>query len=117
MEVITMQSEVYQQLIGKINSIEKYIVESLESQQKLENLDQMWVDSYEVCKFLKISERTLQRLRTNRVIPYSIIGGKTYYTIADIKHMLGQRRVRSSEEAVDNLIRHHRLNAQAKRKK
>jgi len=25
----------------------------------------MWVDSYEVCTFLKISEKTLQRLRVS----------------------------------------------------
>ncbi|WP_370457677.1 helix-turn-helix domain-containing protein [Dysgonomonas sp. ZJ709] len=39
----------------------------------------------EVCTFLRISERTLQRLRTNGVISYSVISGKTYYIIAEIK--------------------------------
>ena len=116
MEVITMQSEAYQELVGKINHIEKYIVDSVESRQESANLDEMWVDSYEVCKFLKISERTLQRLRTNRVIPYSVIGGRTYYTMADIKRILQEKRVRSNEENFDNLVRHHR-NIQSKRKK
>ena len=76
MEVITMQSEAYKELIDKINTIEKYVVES---QNEPVNTDDMWVDSHEVCRFLKISTRTLQRLRTNRIITYSVLAGKTYY--------------------------------------
>ena len=106
MEVITMQSEAYKELIEKINTIERYITGL---RHEPENTDDMWVDNHEVCKFLKISERTLQRLRTNRVITYSVISGKTYYTIAEIKRVLKAKRVRSSEECANALVRNYKL--------
>ena len=78
MEVITIDSQAYKELVSKINAIAKFVVDHQDDDTV--NPDEMWVDSYEVCTFLKISERTLQRLRSNRLISYSIISGKSYYT-------------------------------------
>ena len=111
MEVITMQSEAYKELIGKIHTIERYIIES---RQETMNTDDMWVDSQDVCKFLKISERTLQRLRTNRIITYSVIGGKTYYTISEIKRILKAKRIRRSEECADALVHNYKIHLKGK---
>jgi hypothetical protein len=57
---------------------------------------------------LKISERTLQRLRTKGHISYSMISGKTYYTIAEVKRMLNERLVRSNQESLNQLIESHK---------
>ena len=78
MDVITIESQAYKELVTKINAIAKFVVDHQDDDTV--NPDEMWVDSYEVCTFLKISERTLQRLRSNRLISYSIISGKSYYT-------------------------------------
>jgi regulator of PEP synthase PpsR (kinase-PPPase family) len=75
----------------------------------------LWVDSYEVCTFLKISERTLQRLRSKRLIAYSIISGKSYYTIAEIKRMLAEKRIRTTEECLNDLINNNKFHAQQRR--
>jgi 3-methyladenine DNA glycosylase Tag len=72
MEVITIESQVFKELIAKINSIAKFV---MSHQKEEKNPDDEWVDSYEVCTFLKISERTLQRLRSNGIISYSILSG------------------------------------------
>jgi len=40
-----------------------------------------WVDNYEVCTFLKISPRTLQRLRAANLVSFSRIRGKNFYRI------------------------------------
>ena len=113
MEVITMESESFKRLIEKVDSIADYIKNKQTTEDT--NLDEAWVDSYEVCTFLRISERTLQRLRTNGTITYSVISGKTYYTIAEIKRILKERLVKRSEECLDDLIKnYHEL--QAKRK-
>lgn len=113
MEVITIESQAYKELISKINTIAKFVVEfqSLDT----ESLDETWVDSYEVCTFLNISERTLQRLRSKGIISYSLIGGKSYYTISEIKRMLEERRIRSNEEALQNLIDNHRKYVEQRR--
>lgn len=71
MDVITIESQAYKELVTKINAIAKFVIDHQEDDTI--NPDEMWVDGYEVCTFLKISERTLQRLRSNRIISYSII--------------------------------------------
>lgn len=113
MEVITIESQAYKDLVTKINAIAKFVVDHQDDDTV--NPDEMWVDSYEVCTFLKISERTLQRLRSNRLISYSIISGKSYYTIAEIKRMLNEKRIRSTEECMNDLINNHKLYAQQRR--
>ena len=113
MDVITIESEAYKDLVTKINAIAKFVVEHQEDDTT--NPDDMWVDSYEVCTFLKISERTLQRLRSNRIISYSIISGKSYYTIAEIKRLLNERKIRSTDECMNDLINNHKLHAEQRR--
>jgi len=113
MDVITIESQAYKDLVTKINAIAKFVVDYQDDDTV--NPDEMWVDSYEVCTFLKISERTLQRLRSNRLISYSIISGKSYYTIAEIKRMLNEKRIRSTEECMNDLINNYKLYAQQRR--
>ena len=114
MDVITIESQAYKDLLTKINSIAKFVVNH-QSDDTI-NPDEEWVDSYEVCTFLNISERTLQRLRTKGIISYSLISGKTYYTIAEIKRMLNEKRIRSNGEALQGLIDNHRIYTEQKRK-
>lgn len=113
MDVITIESQAYKDLVTKINAIAKFVVDHQEDDTA--DLDEMWVDSYEVCTFLKISERTLQRMRSNRVISYSIISGKSYYTIGEIKRLLIEKKIRSTDECMNDLINNHKLHAQQRR--
>lgn len=113
MEVITIDAKAYKELIEKINTIAKFVL-SHQSDYN-ENPDEMWVDSYEVCTFLKISDRTLQRLRTRGAISYSILSGKAYYTIAEVRCMLDEKLIRSNEDNLSNLIKNHRLYAEQRR--
>lgn len=106
MEVIIFESNAYKQLIEKIEALSN-VISTIEPKQQ-ENDDDKWVDSVEVCDFLRISERTLQRLRTSGNIAYSNIGGKYYYQISQIKKMLSERLIKSSEEQLNELIEHHR---------
>ncbi|MDR1369563.1 MAG: helix-turn-helix domain-containing protein [Dysgonamonadaceae bacterium] len=112
MDIITIESQAYKELVTKINTIAKFVV-TIRTEEK--NPDNEWVDSYEVCTFLKISERTLQRLRSNGIISYSILSGKTYYTIAEIKRMLNEKRIRSTDECLMDLIQNHKLHAEQRR--
>ncbi len=113
MDVITIDSQAYKELVTKINAIAKFVLDRQDDDTT--NPDELWVDSYEVCTFLKISERTLQRLRSKRLISYSIISGKSYYTIAEIKRMLAEKRIRTTEECMNDLINNNKLHAQQRR--
>lgn len=113
MEIITIDSKAYKELIEKIDSIANYI---RNTQNSSEEIDEVWVDSYEVCTFLRISERTLQRLRTNNLISYSVLSGKTYYNIGEIKRILAERLVRSDSDALADLIKSHQEYIETRKK-
>jgi hypothetical protein len=112
MDVITIESQAYKELVAKINSIAKFVVTS---QPEEKTPDDDWVDSYEVCTFLKVSERTLQRLRSNGLVSYSILSGKSYYRIGEIKRLLHEKRIRTTEEKMLDLINNHKLHAEQRR--
>lgn len=47
-----------------------------------------WLDGADVCQLLHISKRTLADYRYRGVLPYSKLGGKTYYRLSDIENYL-----------------------------
>ena len=87
MEVITIETQAFKDLMAKINSIAKFVA-ALQTKAEEEPTDG-WVDSYEVCTFLKISAKTLQRLRASNSVTYSRIRGKVFYKISEIQRLLG----------------------------
>ena len=110
MEVITIESQAYKNLMSKVDTIFDYVV----SQQNIQDEEDSWVDSYEVCTFLKISDRTLQRLRSENKINYSRIRGKNYYKISEIKRMMEENLIRRSEDCLQDLIQNHKKNVRQK---
>jgi hypothetical protein len=64
MDVITVESKAFKELEAKINAIADYVLNKQEADNI--NEDEIWVDSYEVCTFLKISDKTLQRLQNRQ---------------------------------------------------
>jgi hypothetical protein len=110
MEVITIESQAFKDLMSKVDTIFDYVI----SQQNIQDEEDSWVDSYEVCTFLKISDRTLQRLRSENKINYSRIRGKNYYKISEIKRMMEENLIRRSEDCLQNLILNHQKNVRQK---
>lgn len=86
METITFESKAYKELDNKITAIVDYIFNHMEAEST--NEDEIWVDSYEVCTFLKISE---------------------------VKRMLEERLIRSNKENIQDLITNHQLHVKERR--
>lgn len=86
MEIITFESKAYKELDNKITAIVDYIFNHMEAEST--NEDEIWVDSYEVCTFLKISE---------------------------VKRMLEERLIRSNKENIQDLITNHQLYVKERR--
>ena len=85
METFLITQEEYQLLNEKINTI----IELLNKNDRSNPLTEIWLDISEVCILLKISKRTLQSYRDNRILPFSKIGGKIYFKALDIeKHLV-----------------------------
>ena len=113
MEVITIESQAFRDLTVKINEIAKFVY-AFQSKAVEEPTDG-WVDSYEVCTFLKISTKTLQRLRAAHSINYSRIRGKTFYRISEIERLLKDNVIRRSEEHLQDLIKNNQLHVEQRR--
>ena len=108
MEVITMESKAFKDLTANINTIAKF-VELLVNNPEEDTIDG-WVDSYEVCTYMKISDKTLQRLRTRGEISFSKIRGKNFYLISEIQRLMKANIIRRSEEHLKELMLNYKLN-------
>ena len=76
MKFIFIGLKAYNDLIGRIEKIEKAII----SLQRSVSLGSEWLSSDEVCAILRISKRTLQRYRSNRMITFSVVNHKMLYS-------------------------------------
>ena len=113
MEIITFESKAYKELDNKITAIADYIFNHTEAEST--NEDEIWVDSYEVCTFLKISDRTLQRLRTAGTVTYSNIKGHYFYKIGEIKRLLEEHLIKRDKDSINDLITNHQLYVKERR--
>ena len=84
MEVITIQSDAFQQIISKLDSLEAN-VKHIARQQPL---SEPWLDIAETCSLLNVSKRTLQTYRDNGTLSFSKIGGKIYFNATDVEEHL-----------------------------
>lgn len=114
MDVITIESKAFKDLKEKLEAVSSYIY-SLE--RPVSNEEEEWVDGTEVCQFLRICYRTLQRLRSKGIVPYSTIGGKNYYQISQLRRLLKERLIKSTDECFQELIVQHRQSTYGKKKK
>lgn len=114
MEVITIESEAFKEIESKLKVIANFVLEHTKDKD-IVNEDEIWVDSYDVCTFLKISDRTLQRLRSSGEIAYSTIRGRNFYKIGEIKRLLESRLIKSNHDNLQSLIKSHQIHVQERR--
>jgi len=86
MNVITIESDAFKQIIDKLQSLEeKFVQMKMEAETPL---TERWLDNQDVMLLLKVSKRTLQTYRDENKVPYSQIGHKIYYKASDIEKFL-----------------------------
>lgn len=95
MKVIIIGSKAYKELVERIEKIKRTLAGK---KQQNAPSDDDWVDGKTICRYLGISPRTLQRLRSERVISYSALNHKRYYTLGEIKRVLQERSVNRRKE-------------------
>ena len=82
MEVVTIQSQAFQELVGKLDAINQ----RLNAKEK-EPKDK-WLDNQEFLQLMKISKRTAQHYRDSGLISFSQVGNKIYYRLSDVEGLL-----------------------------
>lgn len=92
MEIITIESKAFKSLVDKIEILTDYI---LKRQVSDKNKEDIWLDSQEVADLLRISTRTLQRLRTEDAISYHKLRGRCLYKLSEIEDKFNNRVIKS----------------------
>ena len=96
MEVITFESEAYKALVGKIEKIAEYVAAAqLPSEEKKE----AWLDSNQLAEALGISTRTLQRLRDENLISYSML--------PEVERCLEERTIRCKPQTLEDFRKNY----------
>ena len=85
MDVITIESKAYHELMGKIEKILRFVEKEEKAKREYEN---RLVTNDELAGILGISKRTLQRMRSADRISYKMIYGRCYYDLHDIEDCL-----------------------------
>ena len=108
MELITFESKAYQELLKKIERIAEYIskVETAVPDGK----KKVWMDSMEVARLLGISTKTLQRLRKDQLISYSLFRGRCLYRLSDIERALNERLITCNPQTLEQFRKNYLLN-------
>lgn len=117
MEVITMESKAFAALVDKIDGIAAYVEASrqreVEEQQGKEEKNRRradkWMNGSEVCEYLEISPRTLQRYRSNRIIAFSICGKKIRYRRTDVEQFRERWMRETPDKQIDRMVEAHPL--------
>jgi len=113
MEVITMDSRAYKNLVEKIDKISTFVVKC-EAGIKPQSNDEIWLDSQEVANLLRISTRTLQRLRAENLISYAILRGRCLYKLSEIERGLNERLITCDPHTLEEFRKNYLLSNGAK---
>ena len=100
----TFESEAYKALVGKIEKIAGYVAEAqLPSEEKKE----AWLDSNQLAEALGISTRTLQRLRDENLISYSMLRGRCMYKLSEVERCLEERTIRCKPQTLEDFRKNY----------
>lgn len=104
MEVITFESEAYKSLVRKIEKIAEYVTEA---QLPAEEKKEAWLDSNQLADALGISTRTLQRLRDESLISYSMLRGRCMYKLSEVEKCLEERTIRCKPQTLEDFRKNY----------
>ena len=107
MEVISIESKAYRDLVDKIERIADYVVNHVGKQDMSDK--EIWMDSHEVANLLRISTKTLQRLRKDKLISYTILRGRCLYKLSEIERGLNERLITCDPRTLEEFRRNYLL--------
>jgi len=86
MEVVTIEKKTFEAILTEMRSLTEKVY-TLQHKCNEKRLAQ-WLDGQEVCLQLRISPRTLQTMRYNRLIGFTQINRKFYYSPEEVVRLL-----------------------------
>jgi len=107
MEVITIDSKAYRELMDKIDRIANFVVNHRQDKEVADK--EIWMDSQEVANLLRISTKTLQRLRRDKLISYTVLRGRCLYKLSEIERGLNERLISCDPQTLDEFRKNYLL--------
>lgn len=101
-----MDHEVVKAMMSKIDRIAAYVFKK-ENVPKEES--EILLTSEETADLLKISTRTLQRMRKDRTIPYVMMRNKCRYRLADLEECVRTKIVKCNPQTLEEFRRNYLL--------
>ena len=86
MEIVSIDTRLFDEMIRRVKSVEEKAVALCRSQEDL--VLKKWLDNQEVCEILGISLRALQTYREKGLLAYSCIKHKIFYKPEDVEVLL-----------------------------
>ena len=87
MDVITIESGLWQELTNRLKKIERYVEESTKPVTYED--DDLWVDNSQAIRLLCVRGRTLQQYRSDGKLAYKRFGKQVWYRLSDIETFAG----------------------------
>ena len=112
MDTIIINVEEWKELLLKIDRISAFVEQFME---RLPLADNAWLNDKEVCDCLKISPRTLQRLRKSGDISFSTIAKKHFYKASEIRELMEKKSVNSNSKQLEALRSSHQKHLLSKK--
>lgn len=107
MEIITMESSAYKELVEKIDRIAGYVRESERTKKK--DIPEVWLNREQVMWLLGISRRTLQRLRDSKRIEYAIFRGACRYRLSEVERLIEESVIDGNPQRIEDFKRNYLL--------
>ena len=86
MDLKVLSNEEYDKIILKLDQVLELLSEK--SKKTRNPLEEIWLDTFEAARVLKVSTRTLHNYRDYGRLPFSKIGSKIYFKASDIENLL-----------------------------
>ena len=83
MEIIVIEKKAFETLLSESQRLARQV--EILSQKCQDKRLQKWLTGEEVCDILKISQRTLQTMRSKHKICYAQLGRKFYYRPEEVE--------------------------------
>jgi len=107
MEIITMESTAYKELVEKIDRIAGYVRENERAKQ--EDTTDVWLSNRDMMSLLGISRRTLQRLRDSKRIGYAIFRGACRYHFSEAERLVKESVIDCNPQKLEDFKRNYLL--------
>ena len=101
MEIITIESGIWQELTDRIKNIERYVKDT--AQPATISDEEFWVDNDQAMRILCVAKRTLQQYRSDGKLPYKRFGRQIRYRLSDIEAFSGMSLKTLSQKNLTNV--------------